>query len=145
MNDYKCPVCGNVTYSSSPLIKVKCQNCGCEYPANAEYSNEYRRESAGSQQGACGVGDNVFNNGASGKSRGIAALLAILLGSLGVHYFYVGKNTAGIICLLLTIFSCGIAATLLSIMGLIQGILMLTMSEMEFENRYVYSNSTFPF
>ena len=91
------------------------------------------------------TGGDVFSTGPSGKSRGVAALLAILLGALGIHYFYLGKNTAGIICLILTLLSCGIAATLLSIMGLVQGILMFTMSEQEFENRYVYTNSTFPF
>lgn len=87
----------------------------------------------------------VFDDGPSGKNRGVAGILAIILGSLGIHYFYIGKNTAGIICLVLTLFSCGIAATLLSVMGLIQGILILTMSEQEFENRYIYTQSTFPF
>ena len=88
---------------------------------------------------------NVFSAGPSGKSRGVAALLAILIGALGIHYFYVGKNTAGIICLVLTLCSCGWAATLLSIMGIIQGILMFTMTEDDFERRYVYTQSVFPF
>lgn len=38
--------------------------------------------------------DSVFSPGPSGKSRGVAALLAIFLGSLGIQYFYLGKNTA---------------------------------------------------
>lgn len=137
MNEYKCPVCGNMIYSSAPLLKVKCQSCGCEFSASPESTNN-------APQPARGNG-NVFDNGPSGKNRGVAGILAILLGSLGIHFFYVGKNTAGIICLLLTLFSCGIAASLLSIMGLIQGILMLTMTEEEFENRYIYTTSTFPF
>ena len=136
MIDYKCPVCGNITYSSSTLLKVKCQSCGCEYET---------APSSTPHQPANFVCRNVFESGPSGRSRGVAALLAILLGYLGIHYFYLGKNTAGIICLVLSIFSCGIAATLLSVMGIIQGILMFTMSEEAFEERYVYTESTFPF
>ena len=143
MNEYKCPVCGNVTYSSSPLIKVKCQNCGCVYNVNGGNAPQQGMGNNNGYQN--NTGGDVFSTGPSGKSRGVAALLAILLGALGIHYFYLGKNTAGVICLILTLLSCGIAATLLSIMGLVQGILMFTMSEQEFENRYVYTNSTFPF
>lgn len=132
MNEYKCPVCGNITYSSAPLLSVKCKECGCEYQGDMRMN--WQRTSRG-----------VFDDGPSGKNRGVAGILAILLGSFGVHFFYLGKNTAGIICLLLTLFSCGVAGALLYIMGLIQGILMLTMSEEEFENRYIYTLSTFPF
>lgn len=132
MKEYKCPVCGNVTYSSAPLLTVKCKECGCEFQGDVRTEYEYSKR-------------GVFDDGPSGKNRGVAGILAIILGSLGIHYFYMGKNTAGIICLVLTLFSCGIAATLLSVMGIVQGILMLTMSEEEFENRYIYTTSTFPF
>lgn len=145
MIDYKCPVCGTVTYSSAPLLKVKCSSCGCEYKASQNQQTSEPASEVNNTTYTQPIGNGVFDNGPSGRSRGVAALLAILLGYLGIHYFYIGKNTAGIICLLLSIFSCGIAATLLCIMGLIQGILMLTMSEQEFESRYVYSTSTFPF
>lgn len=84
--------------------------------------------------------DNVFSPGPSGKSHGVAALLAIFLGGLGIQYFYLGKNTAGIISLVVTLCLCGIP----SIIWLIQGILMLTMSQQDFERKYVYSTSTFP-
>lgn len=36
--------------------------------------------------------NDVFSPGPSGKSRGVAALLAIFLGSLGIQYFYRGKK-----------------------------------------------------
>ena len=77
-----------------------------------------------------------------GKSRGIAAILAILLGSLGIHYFYIGKPTGGIVYLILTVISCG---TIPAILGLVQGIMMLCMSNQEFERRYVLTPSSFPF
>lgn len=82
----------------------------------------------------------AFDAGPSGKSRGVAGLLAIFLGGLGIHYFYCGKGGGGAICILLTIVTCGAW----SILTLIQGIMMLTMSCEDFERKYVYSQSTFP-
>ncbi|MCM1504950.1 MAG: TM2 domain-containing protein [Muribaculum sp.] len=83
---------------------------------------------------------DIFTPGPSGKSRGVAGLLAIFLGSLGIQYFYLGKNTAGVITLIISLCLCGIP----SIIWLIQGILMLCMSQQDFERKYVYSTSTFP-
>lgn len=80
MNEYKCPVCGNVTYSSSPLIKVKCQNCGCEYNVNGGNAPQQGMGNNNGYQN--NTGGDVFSTGLSGKSRGVAALLAILLGAL---------------------------------------------------------------
>ena len=131
MNEYKCPVCGNILYSSSPLVKVRCQNCGCEYLVDEK------------PQGAERTRD-IFENGPSGKSRGVAGLLAIFLGFLGVHYFYLGKNTPGILLFLASILSCGYLATVLGILTLIQGIIMLTMSEEDFEKKYTNPNVSFP-
>ncbi len=84
--------------------------------------------------------NDVFSPGPSGKSRGVVALLAIFLGSLGIQYFYLGKNTAGVIALVLSIITCGIPG----ILWLIQGIMMFTMSQADFERKFVYSTSTFP-
>ena len=84
--------------------------------------------------------NDVFSSGPPGKSRGVAALLAIFLGSLGIQYFYLGKNTAGVIALVLSIITCGIPG----ILWLIQGIMMFTMSQADFERKFVYSTSTFP-
>lgn len=96
-------------------------------PPYYENNNQYRN-------------DDVFSPGPSGKSRGVAALLAIFLGSLGIQYFYLGKNTAGIIALVCTFCLCGIPSTI----WLIQGIMMFTMSQQTFEQKYVYTTSTFP-
>ena len=82
----------------------------------------------------------LFDDGPSGKSRGLAGLFAILLGGLGVHYFYMGKVTGGIICILLTIVTCGVW----SIISLIMGIKMLCMKQNEFEEKYINTLSTFP-
>lgn len=83
---------------------------------------------------------NYFaDNNTSGKNRTTAGILAILLGGLGVHYFYLGKALPGIVYLLLC--CTGIPA----ILGLIQGIIMLTMTDEQFYNKYVNTTSSFPF
>ncbi len=163
MKEYKCPVCGNVTYSSLPLSTVKCRRCcndfatcdadaamgntmgGCNHNFNDNQQQANYAPGGEYRQAQPQAGSNVFSVGPSGRSRGVAALFAIFLGTIGIHYFYVGKTTAGVICLLLTILSCGWAGLLIQVMTLVQGILMFTMSEDEFDNRYVYTNSTFPF
>lgn len=76
----------------------------------------------------------------SGKDKVAAGILAILLGSLGIHYFYVGKVAAGLITLLLSFVSCGIWAFIM----FAQGIYMLTLTQEVFDEKYVYTNSTLP-
>ncbi len=76
----------------------------------------------------------------SDKSNIAFGLLAIFLGSFGIQYFYIGKATAGIICILLTFCSCGFW----SLISFIQGIMAICMTQTEFERKYVYSSSTFP-
>lgn len=59
--------------------------------------------------------------GGGQKSKLVAGLLGIFLGSLGVHRFYLGFNTIGIIQLVATILTCGIAG----LWGFVEGILIL--------------------
>lgn len=83
---------------------------------------------------------NPLELNTTGKDKIVAGVLAILLGGLGAQYFYIGKISGGIICILLSAISCG----LWGVITLIQGILMLTMTQAEFERKYVLSTSTFP-
>ena len=55
-----------------------------------------------------------------------AALFGIFLGAFGVHNFYLGYNGKAIAQLLITILSCGALAFVSAILGLIEGILILT-------------------
>jgi TM2 domain-containing membrane protein YozV len=66
------------------------------------------------------------------SKRVIAGILAILFGSLGVHKFVLGYTKEGIIQIILTVVSCGI----LSIIGLIEGIIYLTKTDEEFVYMY---------
>lgn len=66
-----------------------------------------------------------------------AGICGILLGSLGIHKFILGYTGAGLIMLLVTILTCGLAAWIMWIIGLIEGILYLTKSDEEFVRTYV--------
>ncbi len=66
-----------------------------------------------------------------------AGICGIVLGALGVHKFILGFVGTGLIMLLVSVLTCGIAAPVMSIFGLIEGILYLTKSDEEFERTYV--------
>lgn len=55
------------------------------------------------------------------KSKMAAGLLGIFLGAWGVHNFYLGNTSRGVIQIVVTLFTCGIG----SIWGLIEGIMIL--------------------
>lgn len=129
-----------------------CQNCNTQHPDSSQfcpqcgsplvfvqttpppYGSQY-------QSGGYAYGNDAFSpSGPEGKSRGVAGLLAILVGTLGVHYFYLGKVGGGLLTILLCFITCG----LWSFLVLVQGILMLCMTNEEFERKYVTNQSSFP-
>lgn len=86
--------------------------------------------------------NNAFNCGPEGKCRGVYAIFALILGSIGLHYFYINKVGAGILTIVLVGITCGAWA----ILPVIQGILALwNMTNEEFDRKFVATNSFFPF
>ena len=69
----------------------------------------------------------------------VAGILAILVGSLGVHKFVLGYTTEGLIMLLVTVLTCGIAGIVMSIVGIVEGIMYLTKSDEDFVRTYIQS------
>jgi len=163
---HNCPQCGKQYSTEEKVSPVKCPFCGAEM--NVSYPDEQQApqqqapqqqvpqqqqqppyqqyQQPGYQQPVAPRGGNVFDPGPSGKSRGVTGLLAILLGTLGVHYFYVGKPVPGVIFLLVSILTLGFGAIVTGIIALIQGILLLTSTtEADFENKWVNPMNSFPF
>ena len=70
--------------------------------------------------------NNTNSTNSQSKSKIAAGLLAIFLGSLGVHNFYLGFTGKAIAQLLISILSCGTLSWASAIWGLIEGILILT-------------------
>jgi TM2 domain-containing membrane protein YozV len=77
------------------------------------------------------------------KDRMVAGLLGIFLGWLGIHKFYLGYRNEGLIMLIVSLVgSCitfGVAAAVMGVIGIIEGIMYLTKTQQEFEQIYVYN------
>ena len=70
----------------------------------------------------------------------VSGILAILLGWLGVHKFYLGYTVEGVIMLVVGIggfLLCGIPTTAVWVIGVVEGILYLTKTDDEFVKTYV--------
>lgn len=66
----------------------------------------------------------------------VAGICGIFLGSLGIHKFVLGLNTPGLIMLLVSLLTCGVGAVVMSLIGLIEGIIYLTKSDADFYQLY---------
>ncbi|SDH45952.1 TM2 domain-containing membrane protein YozV [Myroides phaeus] len=99
---------------------------------NSGYRQNYQNE-GNQNNGGYGNYQGYGNNGKPIDNKKMAAgLLGIFLGPWGVHKFYLGYSTEGIIQILITLFSCGT----LGILGIIEGIVYLTKSDEEFYYTY---------
>ncbi|OPC55063.1 TM2 domain-containing protein [Elizabethkingia miricola] len=63
----------------------------------------------------------------------VAGILGILIGYLGIHKFYLGYTKAGIIQLIASVVTCGVAG----IIGFVEGIIYLTKTDEDFDRTYV--------
>lgn len=118
-----CPHCG------APVIRdVFCPKCGTKVPENVKFCPN------------CGEPVRPLNQQTDKKDKTLAGIFAILLGTLGIQYFYLGKPAAGAITILISLCTCSAWGLVM----LIQGIMMLTMSEADFEEKYVKTDKTFP-
>jgi len=100
-----------------------CHECGVAINAKAEICPK------------CGVRQTANINSINaiapnGKSKLAAALFALFLGGIGIHKFYLGRIGWGIIYLLLC------WSFIPAIVGLIEGIILLIMSNDEFNKKY---------
>ncbi|MCO6564314.1 MAG: TM2 domain-containing protein [Apibacter sp.] len=67
----------------------------------------------------------------------ISGICGILLGSFGIHKFYLGYTKEGLIMLLVSLLTCGVGAFFMSIIGLIEGVTYLTKSDEDFYKTYI--------
>lgn len=77
----------------------------------------------------CGVRQPAFKTSGN-RNRITAALLAMFLGGFGVHKFYLGRSGQGVVYLLFC------WTFLPAIIGFLEGITYLSMSEQAFSEKY---------
>ena len=119
-----CPSCG-VGQDTLPtsggeertVDEKYCTSCGAILNSDAEMCPE------------CGVEQTV--GAGSDKEKLVAGLLAIFVGGFGVHKFYLGDTKMGVLYL------CFFWTFIPALVGLIEGILYLTKTDEEFQQRYV--------
>lgn len=139
-----CSECGHQVSDKA----TACPNCGCpietQLPPPIPEPEEPQQAQTTPPQPTPQIG--VFDNGPSGKSRGVAALFAFFLGCFGVHYFYVGKIGAGILFLVCSLVFCWtiLIPLAVSVICLIQTIRLFIMTSEEFEEKYVNSTTFMP-
>jgi TM2 domain-containing membrane protein YozV len=74
------------------------------------------------------------------KSRIVAGILALFLGGFGIHKFYLGCTTAGIIMLVMFLFGfivIGIPSFIIAVIALIEALIYFFKSDDAFEEAYV--------
>ncbi len=69
----------------------------------------------------------------------ICGVIALIphTGIWGIHKFIQGNTGAGVARILITVLTCGIGGVVMWIIGLIEGIIYLTMSDEEFVRTYI--------
>lgn len=70
------------------------------------------------------------------RSRVAAGMLSMFLGAFGVQKFYLRQNGIGVIMIMALIFTAMKALPFLFIWGIIEGAMLLKMSDQEFDRRY---------
>lgn len=108
------------------------------WQANQAYSQPYTQQPYGQSY------QQPYAQASScSKDHVAAGLLAIFLGSLGIHKFYLGYNTPGFIMLAVSvvgsIFSLGLAGLAMVVISIVEGVLYLSKSQTEFEQIYVFN------
>ena len=110
------PVAMPVAAENVPQSSKFCSECGARISAKAEVCPK------------CGVRSSTLAGGEHNKTT--AALLALFLGGLGMHKFYLGRTGMGLIYL---VFCWTFVPAIIS---LVEGIQFLSMSESEFAMKY---------
>ncbi len=123
-----CPNCN----ANLPDGAASCSKCGAIFytpvypqsysPVNPAPTNP----TTNPNQTAGSVPPTVFVDSSMQKSKMAAGLLGIFLGGLGIHNFYLGYTSRGLIQLLVSLLTCGVGAIFMEIWGFVEGILYLT-------------------
>jgi TM2 domain-containing membrane protein YozV len=114
-----CVNCGVAAGTGSSF----CQNCGKDVAPGAQVCIHCGYALYG--QGRP-YGNSVYNPAfPMAKSRIAAGVMAILIGALGIHNFYLGYTGRALTQLLITVCTCGVGGIAMEIWALIEGIMIL--------------------
>ena len=117
-----CKNCGNLMANDAAV----CVRCGCAKGTGRSYCPNCGQATDPNAAACphCGAGLTAAAN-PNAKSKIAAGLFGILLGSFGVHNFYLGYKGKAWAQLLITLLSCGTLSVVSAVWGLIEGIMIL--------------------
>lgn len=122
MEYYKCLECGSTEFTQRADGTKMCKYCG------SIVSQGTSEDFIAASSGAINKIDHALSSGK--KNRYVAMLLAFFLGFIGGQYFYLRRFWIGGLCLLFcwTYIPC--------IWGIVHAIILLSMSEYDFNIKY---------
>lgn len=131
----KCPKCGDTDLIKQEDGTFKCSSCGeIVRPSFMKEGKDLASGLAGTARVASDMVNNAANAVSAGRiDRKIAMLLAFFLGWCGAQFFYTHRMGYGILMIVLCFLTGG---TVPAIVGLINCIQFLTMSDQEFIAKY---------
>ncbi|MBQ7036537.1 MAG: NINE protein [Clostridia bacterium] len=121
-----CPQCG----APAPENTTKCEYCGAAIANNTTSATAQPAPQPQVVYVRQPQGVNPERANWPVKNKVVAALLAILLGSLGIHKFYLGQSGKGVLYLLF------FWTYIPSLLGLIEGITILCSNDENFQIKY---------
>jgi TM2 domain-containing membrane protein YozV/predicted RNA-binding Zn-ribbon protein involved in translation (DUF1610 family) len=141
---YECPHCNTemtvpdlrARESRTPDSSKYCHECGESIKKNAEICPKCGVRQPGVRSKRVEDGTEPALRQANGKKLA-AGLCGIFAGGFGIHKFILGYNSAGLIMLLASVLTCGIGYGIIHIIGLVEGILYLTKSDVDFYQTYM--------
>lgn len=123
-----CPKCGAQNVETAQF----CQHCQSPLPYQSVY-----QQMQPPQPGYGGPPATNYWQAQGADKKLVAGLCGILIGGLGVHKFILGYTTQGLIMLLATVLTCGMAGIVTGVIGLVEGIIYLTKSDEDFVRTYI--------
>ncbi|MDR1382847.1 MAG: TM2 domain-containing protein [Planctomycetaceae bacterium] len=120
---------------------IACIGCGVSPRMEKNYCYHCGEKLNSPNQMICvkcghGVQSVKYRAAAGEKSRITAALLAIFLGGIGVHKFYLGSWGWGIVYIAVVAVTLGFGAIATGIAALVEFIIYLTMDDAQFAEKY---------
>ena len=140
--EMKCPTCGGDKYKFLGGNTFKCAYCGTTF-ANEQQVPEVQKETVTRVEYVQAVPPPVQPQyyqmppqqsyvQSKGRSKGVAIILCLLLGCIGVHKFYLGRSGQGVLYLLFC------WTFIPTILAFIDFIVLLCTSEEGFNQKYNY-------
>ena len=133
-NIIKCPQCGSAKFEKIGVKNYECKYCGASFSHECPKKEKVVIQSVVQQPKVeKTVVQQVIQQQvvvSKGRNKVVAGLLAIFLGILGIHKFYLGQTIWGIIYLLF-------CWTYIPFwIGLAEGVIYLLMSNEDFDEKY---------